>query len=815
MNRFIALAALALWVGQAIAQSGPSGHLTGSLVDSVTNQPVLFAAVAVRDAATLIAGTTTDSTGAFSVALPPGSYTLTLSSVGYRTETQVTTVAQSPITLGPIRLRSESQTLGEVTVAAQKALIEEKGDRLIYNAEKDISNVGGSAADVLRKVPSLSLDLDGNIQMRGNSNIKVLINGKPSAMMARNLADALRQLPADNIKSVEVITSPGAKYDAEGAAGVINIITKKALQGFNGSVMASAGTLNRSINTKLALKTKRLGISLATNGYQFRNIREVQTMRTTLANGTPLNYLAQTSFADNTGTGGYGEFSLDYDPDSTSRINLSANAWGGYYPNNSSVINRLTDPAGNVLQQFRNNIRLSNPYGNSQFDLGYTKTFYRSAGVRKGVAPAEFNLLAQYSRMPDNYFYDADRFTLEETAQLIFRQHSTNYSRNKEYTVQADYTYPFQICTARDTTRLKLETGLKAIRRDIGSEYRIEQSVDGRLPFVLDPSQSNDFDYNQQIFAGYGALRMEAQSKWTLNLGARLERTLITGNFMTTSTKLNSQYTNLIPSLLVSKGLGSQTLKASYTQRIQRPQLWYLNPWVNASDPRNLQTGNPYLNPELNHAVELGHSVTTKAGLSINSAFYWRMTNNAIEYVRTVDETGVSLSKPQNIAQRVAYGLNMNLSGQASTVWTLNGGMDLRYVDLRSPGLNQRNNGLVGNVNISSTYKLPHNYTFQANGNVNSGWISLQGRGSSFYWYGFALKRELLNKKASLTLGVNNPFNRGVVQTFTQAAPTFEAETQSLFVNRSVRIAFEWRFGQMSSGGKQSKKISNDDAGNR
>jgi hypothetical protein len=145
----------------------------------------------------------------------------------------------------------------------------------------------------------------------------------------------------------------------------------------------------------------------------------------------------------------------------------------------------------------------------------------------------------------------------------------------------------------------------------------------------------------------------------------------------------------------------------------------------------------------------------------------------------------------------------------------LNGGIDLRYVDLRSPGLNQRNNGLVGNVNISSTYKLPHNYTFQANGNANSGWISLQGRGSSFYWYGFALKRELLDKKASLTLGVNNPFNRGVVQTFTQAAPTFEAETQSLFVNRSARIAFEWRFGQMSSGGKQSKKISNDDAGNR
>lgn len=815
MRRLVAVAALALWVGTASAQSGPSGQLTGSLIDSVTNQPVPFATIAVRDAATLVAGTTTDSAGAFTVALVPGRYTLTLSSVGYRTKTQITTVPPhpSPVALGPIRLRSESQTLGEVTVAAQKALIEEKGDRLVYNAEKDVSNVGGSAADVLRKVPSLSLDLEGNIQMRGNSNIKVLINGKPSAMMARNLADALRQMPADNIKSVEVITSPGAKYDAEGAAGIINIITKKALQGFNGSVMAAAGTLNRSTNTKFALRTKKLGVSLSANGYQFRNIREAQTQRTTLSNGEPLNYLYQTSSADNTGTGGYGEFSLDYDPDSTSRLTLSANAWGGYYPNNSTVINRLTDPAATVLQQFRNDIRLSNPYGNSQFDMGYTKTFHRAN--EPSVAPAEFSLLAQYSRMPDNYFYDTDRYTLQDVDQLIFRQHSTNYSRNKEYTLQTDYTYPFQIRTRQDTTRLKLETGLKAIRRAIGSEYRVEQSADGQLPLTLDPDQSNDFDYDQQIFAGYGALRVETRSKWTLNLGARLERTFITGNFLTTNTRLSSQYTNLIPSLTVAKAIRSHTVKVSYTQRIQRPQLWYLNPWVNASDPRNLQTGNPYLDPELNHALELGHSLTTKAGLSINSAIYWRMTNNAIEYVRTVDEAGVSLSKPQNIAQRVAYGLNMNISGQASKVWTLTGGLDLRYVDLRSPSLNQSNNGLVSNVNINSTYKLPHDYTFQANGTINSGWISLQGQGSSFYWYGFALKRELMAKKASLTLGVNNPFNQGITQTLVQSAPTFQSETRSFFVSRSARIAFEWRFGQLGSGTKQSKKISNDDAGSR
>ena len=815
MKFMLSVAALALWVGEALAQSANPGVISGSLIDSATRQPVPFATVAVRNADALLAGTTTDSAGAFRLpSLALGNYTLTLSSVGYRSRNQSVTLSadQPAAVVGAIPLRSESRTLGEVTVAAQKALIEEKGDKLVYNAEKDVSNVGGSAADVLRKVPSLSLDLDGNVQMRGNSNIRILINGKPSAMMARNLADALRQMPADNIKSVEVITSPGAKYDAEGAAGVINIITKKALQGFNGSVMASLGNLNRSTNTKLSVKTRKLGVSLSANGYQFRQVREAQTTRTTLLDGQPLNYLAQRSASDNTGTGGYGEFSLDYDPDSTSRINFSANAWGGSYPNNSTVINRLTDPAGNPLQYFRNDIQLSNPYGNSQFDLGYTKTFRKPVGV---TSEREFTLLTQFSRMPDNYFYTTNRYTLDEVEQLSFRQHSTNYSRNKEYTLQADYTHPFLIRTGRDTTQFKLEMGLKAIRRDIGSEYRVEQSLDGQSPLLPDPGQSNDFDYNQQIVAGYTAIRVEARRKWNLNLGARYERTTIDGNFLTTQTTLANQYANLIPSVTLSKGIGLHTLKASYTQRIQRPQLWYLNPWLNASDPRNLQTGNPYLNPELNHAIELGHSVTTKGGLSVNTAFYWRMTNNAIEYVRTVDEAGVSLSRPQNIARRVAYGMNMNLSGQATKTWTLNGGIDLRYVDLSSPMLNQGNSGLVGNFNISSTYKMPHNYTFQTNANMNSGWISLQGKSTPFYWYGFALKREMLDKKASLTLGVNNPFNRGVSQHFRQSAPSFESDTRSFFVSRSVRLAFEWRFGQMSAGGRESRKIRNDDAGNR
>ncbi|GAB4043859.1 TonB-dependent receptor [Spirosoma jeollabukense] len=814
MKHLFTLLLLGVGLSSALSQALHPGKLTGSLTDSTTTKAVPFATVALMEGAKLVTGTTTDGAGMFVLPnIPIGTYTLLLSFVGYRTKSLLVTLTAEKFTreLGTILMNTEGKTLGEVTVAGQKAMVEDKGDRLVYNAEKDISNAGGTAADVLRKVPTLSVDLDGNVQMRGNGNIKVLINGKPSAMMARNLSDALRQMPANVIKSIEVITSPGAKYDAEGSAGVINIITKKALQGFNGTATVTAGTMNRGVGTSLNLKKKKFGLSLSANGYQFRNQRENQSTRTALMPSSdgpsqPLSILTQQSSADNTGTGGYGEMSVDYDPDSTNHVNFAANVWGGYYPNNSNVVNRLTNPAGEELQAFRNDIRFSNPYGNGQLDLGYTKTFKKPG--------QEFSVLTQFSRMPDNYVYDTDRYSMAE--QLIYRQHSSNYSSNKEYTFQTDYTHPFTINGRKDTTNLKLEIGVKGILRDIGSEYRVSQSLDGQGALVTDSTQSNDFNYIQKVYSAYTALRIDTKRKWNLNAGARIEHTDIQGDFTTTQTKLASQYTNLIPSVTLAKTLKTHTVKVSYTQRIQRPMVWYLNPWLNQSDPKNIQTGNPYLNPELSHATELAYSVSTKNGLSVNTALYWRLTNNAIDYVSTVDAAGVSINKPQNIAQRKAYGLNLNLSSQPVKNWNLNGGGDIRYVDLFSPALNQGNNGLVWNVNLNTSYKLPNNFTLQANGNFNSGWVSLQGTNTGFYWHSISAKREFMNKQASLTLGLNNPFNRGVVQTSQQSAPTFESEARNYYIRRSIRLSFEWRFGQMSAGGgKKGKKISNDDKDGR
>lgn len=810
-NLSVCLLALALGSFSAFAQSANSGKLIGIITDSTTRKAVPYATVAVINSEKKIqTGGTSDEKGAFVLDnIPVGTYQILISFVGYRTKTvaNVLITAGTPgrekpaIDLGLIVVAPDSKNLKEVVVTGQRPLVEDKGDKLVYNAEIDATNTGGTAVDVFRKVPMLTVDLDGNVKMRGSSNIKVLVNGKPSSIMARNLADALKQMPANIIKSVEVITSPGAKYDAEGSAGVINIITKKQLQGTNGTVNLTAGDFNSSVGGNLNIKRGKIGLATSANLYTYRNVHENETSRTTLVNGQPVNTLIQRSKADNTGPGGYGELSLDYDPDSLNRLNFSANLWGGNNPNNSTLSNRLTMPTGQVLEDFRRDIAFRNPYGNAEFSLGWTRSFRKP--------DKEFSVLGQYSFMPDNYYYTINQFqgTSERPSYL---EQSTNLSRNNEFTFQTDFVNPYKL---RDSANLKLEFGVKTIQRFIGSEFTTDLSSTGQeTDYVGDPARSNEFTYSQRVFAGYSSFRFDNRKKWAITAGVRYEHTLIDGDFITTQTRFNSRYGNLIPSLTISKIVHKKhTVKVAYTQRISRPQIWYLNPFKNYSDSKNVQTGNPFLRPELTHATELSYSTFNDKGFSLNTALFWRQTNNSMEWLATVDVDGVALTTPKNIGRNAGYGVNLNVSAQPNKKMNVSINTELTYISLTSAALQQSNAGWVFGIGSDISYKLPKNWTLQVNGYANTGWVGLQFTQTGWYYYGLAAKKEFWDKKATLTLNVNNPFNRFVRITGESIAPTFTSAYRGAYVNRAVRLTFSYRFGQMSAGGKQSKKISNTD----
>ncbi len=808
MKNFSAcLLVLALGSFSSFAQSTNSGKLIGTITDSTTRKAVPYATVAVINAEKKIqTGGTSDETGAFALDnIPAGVYQVLISFVGYQTKTLANasfTAERPTVDLGSVMLRPDSKNLKEVVVTAQRPLVEDKGDKLVYNAEVDATNTGGTAADVLRKVPMLMVDLDGNVKMRGSSNIKVLVNGKPSSIMARNLADALKQMPANIIKSVEVITSPGAKYDAEGSAGVINIITKKQLQGTNGTVNATGGNFNSSLGGNLNVKQGKIGLAASGDVYTFRNIRESESIRTTLVDGQPVNTLTQRSKADNSGTGGYGSLSFDYDPDSLNRLNFSANVWGGNFPNNSTLSNRLTNPSGQVLEDSRRDIAFRNPYGNGEFNLGWTRSFKKP--------DKEFSFLSQYSYMPDNYYYTINQFQ-GSAERPSYLENTVNLSRNNEFTFQTDYVNPYKL---RDSANLRVEVGAKTIQRFIGSESVINQSLSGlEQDYVFDPARSNEFSYIQRVFSGYGSLKFDTKRKWATTVGLRYERTLIDGDFITTNTRFSSQYGNFVPSLTISKTVNKKhTFKAAYTQRISRPMIWYLNPFKNYSDSKNVQTGNPYLRPELTHATEFSYSTFNDKGFSLNASTFWRQTNNSIEWLATVDANGVALTTPLNIGRNASYGLNMNVSAQPNKKMNVSVNAEMTYISLTSVALQQSNSGWVMGIGPDISYKLPKNYTIQLNAYVNNGYVSLQGINSGWYYYGMAAKKEFWDKKATLTLNVNNPFNRFVRITSQMSAPSFTSENRMAMVNRAVRLTFSYRFGQMSAGGKQSKKISNDDS---
>ncbi|OIN56126.1 outer membrane beta-barrel family protein [Arsenicibacter rosenii] len=808
---FTTLILFSTFVALAQSSSTTTGRITGSLVDSVSTKPVPFATVALQTLdGKLVTGVTSDEKGAFSIEkITFGTYQLTFTFVGYRSKKlpAVTLSAdKAVVNIGTVLLTADTKSLSEVNVVGQKALVEDKGDRLVFNAEKDATITGGTAADVLRKVPMLTVDLDGNLKMRGSGNIKILVNGKPSSIMARNPAEAIKQMPANIIKSVEVITSPGAKYDAEGAAGVINIITKKALQGTNGTVNLTGGDLNRSVGGNINVRGKKLGLAMSMNAYQYRNIGDNNSRRTALVDGKPTSILEQSSSRDNIGTGGYGEMSLDYDPDSLNRISLSANAWGGNFPMNSSLFSQLRTVDGAIVQDFKRDIQFRNPYGNTEFNLGWTRN-YKKPG-------REFSVLSQYSRMPDNYYY-----TIVQTPRLsevpTYLERSKNVSSNNEYTFQTDYIHPFTSYTKHDTLTFKWEMGVKAINRDISSTFTIDQSTTGKeSDYALDPNRSNEFAYTQRVLSGYSSFRMDTKKKWGLSAGARFEQTQINGDFVSTQTQFKSSYHNLIPSLNLSKTFKEKhTIKASYTQRISRPLIWYLNPFKNYSDPKNVQTGNPYLSPELTHATEIAYSTYGKEGSSFNAALFWRQTNNSIEWLSTVDAQGVALTTPQNIGRSAGYGGNFNISLQPNKKVNISLNADLSYNSLYSPALNQRNQGWIWGTSPNFSYKFPKEWMIQASGYYGSGWVSLQGRSSGWYYYSVSAKKDFRDKKATLTLNLNNPFNRTVRTTGDQFAPTFISQNWSNFVNRSVRLTFSYKFGSMNAGNsKQSKKISNDDS---
>ena len=437
---------LTLLIGVSGSLFAQKSKITGFIIDSTANKPVEFATVSLLKESKPIEGTTADERGKFTLTkASEGTYQVKITFVGFKEKTidNVQVKEGNDLDLGVIKLSQNIQQLQEVTVVEQKALFEEKPDRLVYNADKDITIKGGNAGDVLRKIPAISVDLDGNVELRGSGNIKVLINNKPSNIMARSIADVLKQIPADDIKQVEVITSPSAKYDAEGTAGIINIITKKnSIQGINGNTDVSVGRWNDRFSGSLNYRKKSFGLSARGGFNRWRNQGGSDMNRTATSENVTSTLLQTTAFKG-TGENGYGTISADWDIDSLNRITSSLNLYDGKNGMNFDYLNNFSTQ-GVTNQLFTRNLYRIYDWDGGTLNLDYTKTFRKPK--------REFNVLTMFSKEGEDSFYKLDQFN--EGSIINYREKSTNDSHNYEGTVQLDFTNPLDSVSTMEVGKI-------------------------------------------------------------------------------------------------------------------------------------------------------------------------------------------------------------------------------------------------------------------------------------------------------------------------------------------------------------------------
>ena len=755
-----------------------TGRITATIIDSATRVPVDYATVSlvrIKDNKSVNGGVT-DPKGKVSLQnVSPDQYKLTIGFMGYKSKTVlVKTSPEKPdLNAGTIMISGTQSNLKEVAIVGKTPMIENKIDRVIYNAEQDVTTAGGTAGDVMRKVPMVSVDIDGNPTLKGAA-VQVLINGKPSGTMANSVSDALKMIPAEDIKSVEVITSPSAKYDAEGAGGIINIITKKkTAQGINGTANLSAGTRQNNGTFSLNAKQGRLGITSNFGGQYAipQNTKYVALNEYDATNTT----LLQDGYTRAKRYGYNGNIGLDYDINGYNNISTSikyndfSNGSKGTFNVLQTIANSSTD-----YSRFSDNAYSTN---NIDWNADYRRTFKKEG--------EEFSVSGQASFGKNTTGYST--YDIIPGAANTAPVDGDNTGKNNQYTIQTDYTYPF----SKD---VKLETGAKGIFRGITSKYA---------------SSDQDFDYNQNVAAAYGVITFKLAKTFDVKAGLRAEYTDISGVSGTTL-NFNNDYFNLFPSAIISKALSKKsTLKLSYNKRVQRPSLTFLNPFLNQNDPNNKSQGNPNLSPEISNSLELGYSTYIKGSI-INASIFYRETKNVIESLYLPDE---KLTSYFNIGKNRSYGANVFATYNPLPKWTLMGNFSLNTYDVLNYSTNE-STGTYGTYTAfaRSAISFTGGWNTEIFGVYNASKKTFQGRTGAMTFYGAAFKKDIMKKTATIGVNMLNPFTRDLHIATTNSGTNFVQSTNIYYPLRSFGVNFSYKFGKVTfSQPKKKKGVNNDD----
>ena len=773
---------------QSYNYNQPKEYIISGVISSLDNDELLeYATITLLNPQdkSVITGGISDNLGKFSIPVKVGTYDVLIEFISFKNLTLDKVELNNNIDLGKIRLELDYEALGEVEIIAEETTVEVKLDKKIYTVGRDLSVRGGNAGDVLDNIPSVSVDLEGNILLRGNDAARILINGKPSSLVGID-SKFLQQLPSDAIEKVEVITSPSARYEAQGSGGIINIILRKSKKlGLNGSLSSSVGDPKRNaLSSNLNYRNGKLNFFNSSgwndnlspgggynnseyyNGDEPNTFFEEDRQRERSRSGYFLNNGIEWYLSDNTSIVG----SFFYNKADSENVQ-------------NNFINQVDSFGGDILNQtIQTENEISNDF-NREYNFNYETNFDDTG--QKLTIDLQFDNSEDYE--------NGDVLRDNELDEVINTKEESN-----SYLIKADYVYPIG-------DNKQFEAGIRISEDDNITDYKVFENIDSEI--VEDLDQSNIFQYKEQINALYTQYGVKVEDKYSFLVGLRVENTIKDINQLTTQDYINKNETGLFPTFNFGLELDeNETLTFGYNRRIRRPWSRFINPFPSKTSPINIFRGNPDLNPTYSNNIDFGYLKRFESSFTINTSAYFQRSTDTYNFINqengeTVQLNGVEIPVverfPINLSTNERFGFELNLSYRKGRKWNINSNFNLytnkvvgSYEDLVFD-----NESLSWSFRLNNKLTLPGKIEWQTRMNYRGPEETAITKRDGNFSVDLAFSKELFNDNASITFNVRDLLDQGgwKTETFNQ---TFYNDSEYRWRQRSYTLNFTYRFNQ-------------------
>ena len=771
-------------------------YVSGKIVDIITNQPLEYATIVLKNLSTeQVTGGVSTQKGTFKIYASTGTYDITIEYLGFKPKYLKKIEISTNTNLGTINLTEDANSLDEVEIIAEKSTVEIRLDKKIYNVGKDMTVKGGTAADVLANVPSVTVDIEGAVSLRGNENVRILINGKPSTFASG--ADALKQLPADAIQKVEVITSPSARYDAEGTAGILNIVLRKGKAlGFNGSFSLNTGIpTNFGASTNLNYRTKKINY-FTTIGYNYSDAPGNAYFLTK----SGLNKTIENREYDRERKNFNSRFGLEYFLTDNSSITGSV-----LYRKSDRFTNTGIHTRSQDINPVADIIKVKNELENEldkqlEFNFNFTQNF-KTSGHK-----LTFDLKYEDSN-------DDELATIleKQTFPVIVNpndpvEKTTAFEDQIRYLIQGDYVLPIG-------ENAQFEAGFRSNISNQKTDYVLkEEQPSGN--FEVNTQVSNLFTFDENIHALYSQYGNK-YGKFSALLGLRMEITNINVKVSGTDLDSDKKYTELFPTLNLAYELKeNETLTLGYNRRVRRPRSWFINPFPSRASDNNIFQGNPDLDPSYSNGFDLGY-LKKWDKITFNTSAYYNYSTNVFQFISDEDPTDsdITITSPRNIASENRYGMEFSFNYNLFKWWKLNNSFNFYENSLNGNGVGEDSKNSSWTTRLNSRVKLPGKIDWQTTANYRGPRENFQSKNKGVFSINLAFSKDILKDKGTLSLNVSDLLNSRKRISDTQITNTTSRYSEFQWRERQIRLNFTYRLNQKKKRTPQRNNNGGNDGG--